>query len=206
VLSCLNRSGVDDSQVVIHEMSNTVATDAHDYYMIFDLYHSVEVEAWTAESEHPPGNHSGGHHHTKEKLRAQAITKQSAPAPTTPTCYMTGNPSLHLHHHHVKIESWTDGGLNFAAGYGSGWFSELWGQCMATVEVTCAATGQSDCCRFVVAPPHRILHYLRFLGAALNQPMATLAALPMLHLFAQDKDGERCAWGHSFECSVSQSQ
>jgi hypothetical protein len=203
--------------VVIHEMSNIAAANAHDYYMIYDLYHSAEAEAWAAESEPPAGSgggpNGGAHHHAKEKLRTQTVNKGSSVSttPATPTCYLAGTllplparPRACA----VRAMYATDAGrTNCTAGYGSGWFSELWGQSMAAVEVACAATGQGECCRFVVAPPHRILHYLRFLGAALDQPMATLAALPMLHLFAQDKDGERCAWGQSFDSSaVSHSQ
>jgi len=65
---------------------------------------------------------------------------------------------------------------------------------MAAVEVMCASTGSSDCCRFVVAPPHRVRHYVRFFCAALNQPLAHISALPMLHLFSPDEEGGRCAW------------
>jgi hypothetical protein len=83
--------------VVIHEMSNIAAANAHDYYMIYDLYHSVEAEGWATESEPPvssggAGPNGGAHHHAKEKLRTQTVNKGSSVSatPATPTCYLAG--------------------------------------------------------------------------------------------------------------------
>lgn len=77
-------------------MSNIAAANAHDYYMIYDLYHSAEAEAWAAESEPPAGSgggpNGGAHHHAKEKLRTQTVNKGSSVSttPATPTCYLAG--------------------------------------------------------------------------------------------------------------------
>lgn len=74
------------------------------------------------------------------------------------------------------------------AGYSSGWFSEVFGINIAAVEVSCAALGH-ECCRFVVAPPHKIEHYVRIFLAAQNRT-DDLSSLSMLSFFSNKKDGE----------------
>jgi len=78
----LLRSYDEYLQVVIHEMSNPSARDGNEYYLIFDIYRGVEVDAWTNSSFIGGASPETG----SDRKLPQAAPKES----TAPRCFITG--------------------------------------------------------------------------------------------------------------------
>lgn len=76
-------------QAVVHEISHVAAREANEYYMMFDLYHSIEVDVWTANGERSfLGTCEAGRDRHRMQKRPPLTPSSSCPSP--PLCYMAG--------------------------------------------------------------------------------------------------------------------
>jgi len=75
------------------------------------------------------------------------------------------------HHHSFEADAWRRQGRTsevpvcvMSAGYSSGWCGQSFDQELVAAEVLCEARGD-PCCRFVMAPPHRLAEHVAALRA-----------------------------------------
>ena len=113
------------------------------------------------------------------------------------------------HHHSFEAEAWLR--LNrrsevpvciMSAGYSSGWCSRCFDLELVAAEVLCIARGD-PCCRFVMAPPHRLAEHV----AALKQSHPELAdrmhAVAVPGFLGRRGDDAQLRWEHTAQLQVA---
>lgn len=118
------------------------------------------------------------------------IKPESRPAP---------NSDFYLLYDHVcsfEADAWIQSGrpVDFPAcimnaGYSSGWTESGWGVPITACEVLCRAKGD-PCCRFIMAPPHRIKEHVQRYLRKMNRNPRGGSSVKISHVFLRHEAGD----------------